>query len=319
MEIGVLKGILESFEILIEETYNIPIESLPKQRVDGKLISAVGNARCQIIYKDLANRGGSSLIQRCMRIPSNINIRAKYVAVKRPRSPMLDFRLEGLVQALAHASLVQDGIYGAVPEVFDIFLFANEVRFSMEWVEGVSCLDILYAHIGKPTFERVFVDILIQLCIILECLERRIFLDHRDMKLDNVWIRTPVKPIQYIIRLNGKVYKYTSSIQVVLLDFGFACLGNTSRKMKINLGGVIPDLDPCPKEGRDIYHILCRLMERGEFKNSLSKTFANTLQEWIAPYKFTRDSLTLLETSDPNFHVDMLSPTRILEWYFSLT
>ena len=320
MDTETIKKILESFGILTEEAYNIPLESLPKQRVDGKLLTATGQAICQILYKDLANHGSSSLIQRCLRTPTDINCRAKYVAVKRPRFPALDFRLEGLVQALAHHSLAQDGIVGAVPEVYDIFLFGNEVRFSMEWVEGTSCLDLLNAEVGKPTFEPLFIDILIQLCIILECLERRIFLDHRDMKLDNIWIKkspaVAAKQIQYTVRLNGKAYKYTSSIQVVLLDFGFACIGNEARKMKINLGGVIPDLDPCPKEGRDIYHVLCRLMERVEFKNSMSKSFSALLEEWIRPYRFTRHSMTLLETSDPNFHLDTVSPANILEWYF---
>jgi serine/threonine protein kinase len=319
MDTETIKKILESFGIQTEELYHTPLETLPKQRVDGKLLTVEGRAICHILYKDLANQGRSSLIQRCLRTPTDINLRAKYVAVKRPRFPALDFRLEGLVQALAHHSLAQDGILGAVPEVYDIFLFGNEVRFSMEWVEGASCLDLLNAEIGKPTFEPLFLDILIQLCIILECLERRIFLDHRDMKLDNIWIRTPMKPakqIQYTVRLNGRAYKYTSSIQVVLLDFGFACIGNEAHKMKINLGGVIPDLDPCPKEGRDIYHLLCRLMERVEFKNSISKSFAALLEEWIRPYKFTRHSMTLLETSDPNFQLDRVSPRNILEWHF---
>jgi len=316
MDTETIQKILESFGIQTEDLHNIPLLSLPKQRVDGKVLTAAGQAICHLLYKDLANQGGSSLIQRCLRTPTDINHRAKYVAVKRPRFPALDFSLEGLVQALAHHSLTQDGIVGAVPEVYDIFLFGNEVRFSMEWVEGTSCLDLLNAEVGKSSFEGVFLDILIQLCIILECLERRIFLDHRDMKLDNIWIRTPAKQIQYTVRLNGRAYKYTSSIQVVLLDFGFACIGNEARKMKINLGGVIPDLDPCPKEGRDIYHLLCRLMERLEFKNSMSKSFAALLEEWIRPYRFTRHSITLLETSDPNFHLNTVSPTNILEWYF---
>jgi len=316
MDTETIQKILESFGIQTEDLHNIPLLSLPKQRVDGKVLTAAGQAICHLLYKDLANQGGSSLIQRCLRTPTDINHRAKYVAVKRPRFPALDFSLEGLVQALAHHSLTQDGIVGAVPEVYDIFLFGNEVRFSMEWVEGTSCLDLLNAEVGKSSFEGVFLDILIQLCIILECLERRIFLDHRDMKLDNIWIRTPAKQIQYTVRLNGRAYKYTSSIQVVLLDFGFACIGNEARKMKINLGGVIPDLDPCPKEGRDIYHLLCRLMERLEFKNSMSKSFAALLEEWIRPYRFTRHSITLLETSDPKFHLNTVSPTNILEWYF---
>ena len=103
---------------------------LPKRRLDGKVVTASGALRCILLGKTIANNSGrSSLIQALTRD-------GIVVAVKRPRDPLIDMTREAMLQSLAHRALVQEGIVGAVAEVFDIFHDFGEIHFSMEWVEG---------------------------------------------------------------------------------------------------------------------------------------------------------------------------------------
>ena len=80
-------------------------------------------------------------------------------------------------------------------------------------------------------------------------------MDHRDLKADNLWIR-PI-PIDYSITVGGKKWRLRAPFQVVILDFGFACLGNEEGNAIVSLSdGIVPKIDPCPKEGRDLFHLL---------------------------------------------------------------
>ena len=284
------------------------IDYLPKQRVDGFIFTATGTL-CKLEYKDIANRGAHGIIQKAIRYTQKGA--GTVIAVKRPRTPSQDLVLEGVVQALAAHTVIQEGLLGAIPVIHNIFIFANEVRIAMDWIEGTSCGEYLR---GKS--EREILDVIIQIAIILDCLERRIQLDHRDLKLDNIWIREA--PVSYRIELeNGKYVNYNSKFQVVILDFGFACIGADYKKMLYNLGGVVPDIDYCPKVGRDMYHIISRLLERRDVHDSLSPSLRALFIEWMKPYTVHPSPITHLITSDLNFGVKALRPGTILRWFFS--
>lgn len=297
------------------QTFRIPVEHLPRQRVDGKLITRSGIARCELLYKQVANQGEHSLIQQSLRQPPIVGKGSQLVIVKRPRHPSLELAPEAILQSIAYEALERDGIHGAVSQVYDIFLFANEVRFSMELIRGVSAHEFLATQLHTPNFQAVFLDIFIQIAILLESLVRRTRIDHRDMKLDNIWIREGVTPVRYTFRIDGRVYTYHSNIQVVLLDFGFACIGSEGRAQILNLGGVIPDIDPCPKDGRDMYHILNRLLEPRGFKEGLEPALASELNSWLHPYGAKGLYMTHLTTSHPEFRIPQLMPLEILAWW----
>jgi serine/threonine protein kinase len=237
------------------------------------------------------------------------------VIIKRPRHPSLELAPEAILQGLALEALERDGILGAVPRVYDLFLFADEVRFSMEFIQGESAYEFLRSRIHTPGFQAVFLDILIQITILLECLTRRINIDHRDMKLDNIWIRAGETPVHYTFRISGNSYTHISKFQIVLLDFGFACMGSERGTQILNLGGVIPDLDPCPKSGRDMYHILNRLLEPAGFQEGLTTELRTTLHSWLHPYGKKGAYLTHLTTSHPEFGIPQLMPLEILRWW----
>jgi serine/threonine protein kinase len=147
------------------------------------------------------------------------------------------------------------GIQNAVPRIYDIFQYAGEIRFSMDHIRGVSAFEKLKAS-SKPDI--IFLQILAQASLALALLEEKLRLDHRDLKADNIWIRDT--PIEYTLALGGSTWHISCPFQVVLLDFGFACIGGEDGTAVINLSdGILPKVDPCPKVGRDLFQFISSL------------------------------------------------------------
>jgi len=204
----------------------------------------------------------------------------------------------------------------AIPEVFDIFVFADEVRFSMEWIDGSSCMDFLGAQeVGE--FEAVFLNIIIQICFLLEILGRELKFDHRDLKPENIWIRPLEEERNYVISIDGITYTLEFKYQVILLDFGFACIGSTIPPMSLGQE-VIPAMDPCPKTGRDMYHMLNRFLNDAGIRQKMSAGVFATMTEWMKPYNVRNPMLTYLITSDTKFENMSLRPAAIIRWFFGV-
>ena len=312
-----VERILRRLDVMLAPSsriFQVPIQHIPRQRVDGKLVTRDGINRCELLYKQVTNQGQHSVIQFALRQPPIVGKGSQLVIVKRPRHPSLELAPEAILQSLALEALERDGILGAIPRVYDLFLFADEVRFSMEFIRGESACEFLRSKL-RDEFQAAFLDVLIQVTILLDSLTRRINIDHRDMKLDNLWIREAPTPIQYSFRIGGNSFTHVSRIQVVLLDFGFACMGSERGTQILNLGGVIPDLDPCPKVGRDMYHILNRLLEPVGFQEALTPELQATFNSWLHPYGKKGMYLTHLTTSHPEFQIPQLMPSEILKWW----
>jgi serine/threonine protein kinase len=307
------KKLLVEFDLWPQEgirEYTVPMSNLPYLHPDGRILTGQGQHRSTLEGKAIVNQGVNCIIQKGIRTS---NMKRSLVAIKRPKYPHQHLRLEAFVQALAYNALKKEGIIGAIAKPYDVFTFANEARFTMEWVEGISCYEFLAQYLGQPAnFQTMFLHVLLQTAYIMDALGRNLSIDHRDMKLDNLWIRQ--KPITYSIVKGGKTTLYSCPFQVVLLDFGFACLGTAERQTLLNLGNAIPDIDPCPKEGRDLYHILNRLLEPPYFADMLSPVLRKTLLSWMEPVGPSHHSGSHVKTSLPKFALPALSPAAVLAW-----
>lgn len=278
---------------------------LPRKRLDGKIVTAGGQTRCTIVNKTIANHDGRySLIWRAT------HSQAGEVAIKRPRNPVINLTNEALLQSLAHEALNKEGMPGAVPEVFDLFMDREETHFSMEWIEGMRVDKALIAAVEAGTVDEIFQDILLQLAAILYSIHRRVYLDHRDMRVDNIWVRA--RPVNYTVRGNNFTRIISSPRQIVLLDFGFACLGDSSRRMSMNLGNAIPDTDWCPKPGRDMYTIINNLLDVSGVYDSISPALRSALELRMAPFGRSNPYRMHLDTSDPRFELRTMIPEEIL-------
>ncbi len=194
----------------------------------------------------------------------------KVVIVKRPKyktSKATAFYHEALLQKHIHRTLKSHGFGYVIPEVYDIFQEMGTVGFSMEYIYGENCIRHCLQDVNQLWPQLVF-----QVALYLYFLQDKICFDHRDLKYNNVWIRK--KPVDVKI---GK-WSFKSSFQVILLDFGFACLGDKLRNTVVNLGDGTFDIDDkCPKEGRDMFQFIVSFWAEKDFRDR-SNPF---LQEWI--------------------------------------
>ena len=290
---------------------SIPIGLLPHENMAGELIENGGVSRCRLEYLRTLNQGTYGVVQLLKRTGASGTQR---LVCKRPTAAADKGGLlaEGVIQNVANLALIRAGIGGAVPNVYDIFMHGGECRFTMEYIDGRSALDAIF-HSDNP--DLAFIQCLGQICIILGVLEATIFLDHRDLKMTNIWIRRV--PVTYSV---GGV-SLSFPFQVVILDFGFACIGDGRGATMINLGDVIPDIDPCPKNGRDLYQCIMSLWSVELVRSKLSADMQSEIKGWLEAVRGSNlrltDTNTSLEwtyllTSHPKFNHNPLRPDNLL-------
>lgn len=170
---------------------------------------------------------------------------------------------EALVQFAVSEIFTQCGFGTHIPRVIDIFRTNSEVHFTMEHKDGEPLVSWL---LKRPTIDMDFGICLAQISILLEILHTRCGIDHRDMKLDNLLVVEQ----SYSVRIGLKSFCFPFTI--VLLDFGFSCVGELDVSK-----GAFPAFDPCPKEGRDMFHLLASAWSLAPLRERLRTTW----EAWI--------------------------------------
>lgn len=241
------------------------------------------------------------------------------VLVKQPRMAEMNLFQEAILQYLAQKTLALEGLAWAIPAVYDIFWKGNEIWFSMERIYGIPIEDWFEK---TQTADKDTYFLLAQMCLILATLESHLNLDHRDLKTSNLLIKPEPCTIQ--VKLKDTVWSLQSPFTVVVLDFGFACLGSEVLRGKplVNLGdGVLPPMDPCPKEGRDMFHMLISLLGLPIFREKISPSLHKTFDSWLTYGKKTYGSMarrwstenwSYLVSSEPTFAIPNCCPLAIL-------
>lgn len=294
--------LLPPFDIPIEiykttHDFTIPMAALPKQYIDAT-IRVLQKVRCSIHYRHIVNRGGYGKILLANR--TDLSGVSSQVCVKAPHTPTFSLCPEALIQWMASSALIRAGVLGAIPLVYDIFQYAGETRFSMSYVNGSSCIDYITSALNP---QRAFLEILVQASMLLGFLEETIHLDHRDLKADNIWIRH--EPIHYTVSIAKKQWTCSAQFQVVLLDFGFSCLGGKDGDAVVSLSdGILPRIDPCPKEGRDLFQLLSSLWCLPQIRERMSTPLTIDI-ELLLSYK-----------NKP--YIDLVHKTLDVSWVYLL-
>jgi serine/threonine protein kinase len=310
---------------LKQAEFFLDMNLLPRQYITGdvKLPGAITQPlRCKILDRGVVAEGRSGIIRRIQRTPA---VGAQAVCVKIPKNPQQSLCPEALVQALCARTLQAAGVVGAVPAVYDIYRFADETRFSMEYVEGKSAID---AVLISPSPDTTWLQILAQAALILGYLEEHLHLDHRDLKADNLWIRP--RAVSYSLKVGGVQWQVSAPFQVVFLDFGFSCIGGADGNALVSLtDGVIPLIDPCPKEGRDLFQLIGSMWSVPQVRERASPDIAADMELLLkhraASYidlvrKTIQSTWIYMAVSDLKFHHPVLHPISLLErlaheWY----
>jgi len=307
--------LLEPFDIAhsihFMEGISIPIDILPRQYIDGT-IRIDKRVRCKIEYGALENKGGHGNIRKAKRTPFLSNL-----CVKSPHNPTYSLLPEAILQWYTSNTLRNAGIYGAIPHVYDIFQYAGETRFSMDFIDGISAIQALEAAADPDT---MWLQILAQVSCILGYLEETIHLDHRDLKADNLWIR--FTPIDYTLYIGGVRWRIRAPFQVVILDFGFACIGGDSGNAIVSLSdGILPKIDPCPKEGRDLFQLVASMWSIPAIRSRASKEIQDAMDMLLVHKSSSYTTLVkenikthwiYLAVSDVRFRHPPLHPTTLL-------
>ena len=297
----------------IEQIPNIPIDILPEyNEKTHELVTKERQVRARF-HKEtpLAHGSYGNLF---------LTVRETQPALlKQPRLAEMNLLQEAVLQFLAQKTAEKEGIGWCIPKVFDIFWRQQKIWFSMEYIPGKSIMEWLTTDYRE---DRDFYFLLAQMSLYLLCLETHLGLDHRDLKLDNLLIK--LVPSTIHIKVKETVWTLHSPFTVILLDFGFACLGSKEVRGApiVNLGdGVLPPMDPCPKEGRDLFQLLTSFLRYPTFTSKLSTKAQAQIDEWLSLGKksygpmarrWSTENWTYLVASQRDFAITSCCPQNIL-------
>jgi serine/threonine protein kinase len=281
-----------------DNSLELPLSAFPQEHMTGFLKDASGVSFAHIHYTSLLFEGGYGLLHRVNRksLPDEKVVPA---IVKVPKSGAY-LGKEALTQWLAWQTLKKYGLESATPEVYDIFVRGKkEVCFCMEFVKGHFPYSLLAV---SPTPDMVLFQILAQLCLLLGILEKEIRMDHRDLKANNIYIRE--RPCSYAVDLSGSRWTLSAPFQVVLLDYGFACLGNDMKRTRINVSpDIFPQSDPCPKEGRDLFHLLTSFWSIPSIRQRMTSATQKEIDTWLYQQKKDYGKLARTSVEQRTFYV----------------
>ena len=304
----------------------LDLNLLPREHITGELrvpsLPPNTHTRCKITVEKQVAEGRFSFIHHIKRLTAAETGPTQPLCVKIPKNAQNSICAEALVQWICSRALAAAGIHGAIPQVYDIYRFVDQTRFTMEYIEGKSAIDTLYT---SPTPDTTWLQIFAQAALILGYLEEHVRLDHRDLKADNLWIRP--KPVSYTLKVGGVTWHIDAPFQVVFLDFGYACIGNEDGLAAVTLiDRELPLIDPCPKEGRDLFQLLGCVLSIPAVKARFSAEMVAEMELFLqyrgANYgKLVHHIYVIYGTAaDKRFRLPPLHPISVLErlaheWY----
>jgi len=290
----------------LAELSTIPKKNLLVYRERDRTLLSSGILRAHLFMEKIVNHGSYGNLISGNRITDGI---IQPVMVKISRLPEMNLTQEAIIQSLCHAHLLSEGAPWAIPKVYDVFLKNEEVCFSMDQIKGKTLLEWFTE---SKTPDRDFYLLLAQLSLLLWSLETKLNVDHRDLKADNLLLRNGQ------CRLQIGSWCLDCPFQVVLLDFGFACLGSF-----VSLGdGVLPPMDPCPKEGRDLFQLLVAIVSLKPMYRCFNQETKSHVTKWLSVGSKSYESLAgrwspeswmYLVTSQEAFTASKCSPSKLLD------
>ena len=262
--------------VALGDLKSIPSSSLPILTRTSELRMPDKSLRAHLYLKHQISEGSFGEIRMATRVDlSGIH---QDLLVKSPRLDIQDIKLEAIIQHSAYTCLIANRVPWAIPAVYDIFRYGKKTMFSMEYIAGYY-LDEWFTKTKQPDTDFLYMmaQLSIYLCILHQCLG----LDHRDLKADNLLISP--HPCRLRFQYKTTVYAIDSPFRLHMLDFGFACLGDSEppgSNAFLTLGDVLPVIDPCPKEGRDLFQLLLSLLCIRAIRLVISHTTLASIERW---------------------------------------
>ena len=183
----------------------------------------------------------------------------QYAFMKRPLISGKSLLYEACIQYIVRESLIRGGFARGAAQVYDIFKLKDKsICFSMEVFQEAKPLSTILPHVPDTT--ALILELLLQLAAMLWHLSVDIGMNHRDLKPSNLMLEVRPHPVPLQLKIGEKSVTIQSRFTISLVDFGFSCIGSTVTQVSdIAIGNVYSPLDPCPKDGRDLFMFLAFL------------------------------------------------------------
>jgi serine/threonine protein kinase len=237
------------------------------------------------MFEGFADKGNYGMLYYALR-----NGYDGYLLKTGPRS----LKEEACLQQAAYYILGAHGLPWAVPQVYDIVEHPRYgVCFTMDNVEPVLTFgDYLIAHMKwkEPCRENdvMIFEIIAQLAIYILILEEQLGLNHRDLKLNNVLMVKEEALNHVVVECSPHIKAcITASVRAVLIDFGFACIGDLERpRLLLSANEFLPSVvDMCPKVGRDMFLIFANLWNVRALRRALTPGATMLFKRWLMDVK----------------------------------
>jgi len=227
---------------------------------------------------------------------------------------------EALLHVLAWRILQKTAAPWAIPRPYEVFGdYSTSTRgwksmsLCMAYVHGRTLHSFLAKEWKKDTpvaNARLLLEVLAQTAYILWYLQRRLRLNHRDMKINNLLIRRSASPLH--LELAGE--SLNTSYELTLIDFGFACVGCPPPKQPITVmqaGSWFSLGELCCKVGRDIAQLIFCIHCYFPLSQYLPESVYAKIRSWMQVnngidmlHGFTHEGKPRrsVVTSSPEFH-----------------
>jgi len=200
---------------------------------------------------------------------------------------------EAFLHALIYKMFETLGMKQRVPKLYEVIGVTRpqhspnspedfeSVWMIMEPLRGKTLDNYLQLRLAPQNYvnnETLLLDIFIQLAYCVNILQTKLRFNHRDMKLNNLFVRYhATNDWDRNITVNG-YGPYTCLQDITLLDFGFSCIGCSDRNTSlINAGSWFDENDLCFKQGRDICQFLYSLHTSYPLAQYVSPAFFEVL------------------------------------------
>ena len=213
---------------------------------------------------------------------------------------------EAFLHALLYKTLEKEGFPSAVPHIHEILANTKgkadptspcdfeSIWIVMEYVNGSTLEKFLKRKLvpirnghsrmvtqaSAETNEKILIDVLIQLAMYLQILQEKVRFNHRDLKINNLFVRHHGLDEHWKQTLTiPDIGAWNCINDIVMLDFGFSCIAcgsgfDNPRATLVGAGSWFKTEHDCLKYGRDL----------GQFLYSLHCTFP--LQDYVSPAFF---------------------------------
>jgi hypothetical protein len=194
------------------------------------------------------------------------------------------FETAGYSEAVPHlhevCAVSKDGGTSSLPTNID------SVWLVMELLQGSTLENFLKHHLhagDRAANDMIIMDVVVQIAFYLKLLQENLHFNHRDMKINNIFVRLHDTHWSARTIPVDTFGKWTCKNDVVLIDYGFACFScgpgtPNPRATLLGAGSWFCDEHDCMKYGRDLGQFLFSIHCHFPFETYLSPWLCSALR-----------------------------------------